>query len=270
MMRIEWRSDADWHAWLDREVVGTAHVRPEETPGVRFLRLEVDEAHRGKGIGRALFDTVANAVRQEGARALAAIVRVDTPGEKFAIRRGATVADELVHLALDFSELDPGTPSVSMPAGYRLVQWRGAAPEEFVDSFAAAKRVIADAPNRKPPAIPKWDRNLVRAEEARHGDNLWVSAAIIEPDTVVAFSQAITDTTTEVSQEDTVVLADHRRRGLASAVKADLLRQLARERPDLTRISVTTAVANIGMRTVNERLGFREQYRRNLVLVELA
>jgi RimJ/RimL family protein N-acetyltransferase len=63
---------------------------------------------------------------------------------------------------------------------------------------------------------------------------------------------------------DTVVRPDHRHNGLATMVKADLLLRLHHARPDLVSVGVTCAVANIGMRAVNYRLGFREEQRRTL------
>jgi RimJ/RimL family protein N-acetyltransferase len=61
----------------------------------------------------------------------------------------------------------------------------------------------------------------------------------------------------------------HRRKGLATAVKADLLLRLLAERPDLGSVRVTCALANTGMRAVNHRLGFREQQRRTLYRLDL-
>lgn len=45
--------------------------------------------------------------------------------------------------------------------------------------------------------------------------------------------------------------------------------RLALEFPDLRRVSSTIAVANIGMRAVNARVGFHELVRRLLVRAEV-
>ena len=73
----------------------------------------------------------------------------------------------------------------------------------------------------------------------------------------------------EASQVDTVVLAGHRRKGLATAVKARLLLRLHEARPDLVCSRVTCALANTGMRAVNHRLGYRDERRRTLYRLEL-
>lgn len=65
------------------------------------------------------------------------------------------------------------------PAGYHLVHWRGHTP--LVNSYALAKRAIADAPNTHWLA-PPWDRELVRRSEqerASRGADLWVTGAVV-------------------------------------------------------------------------------------------
>jgi hypothetical protein len=87
---------------------------------------------------------------------------------------------------------------------------------------------------------------------------------------VVAFSEIeVVRSCAEANQVDTVVLPDHRRLDLATTVKADLLLRLQDARPDLVSVGVTCAVANLGMRTVNYRLGFREERRRTLYRLPL-
>ena len=223
-----------------------------------------------------LFEAVRADLRRAGCRTAEAIVVAGSGGEAFAARLGATAGDELVDEVLRFDTVDLaemralGVP----PPGYALRHWAGRAPGSLVGSYARAKRSIADAPNRYPPPIPDWDAALVRADEQaradRHAD-LWVAAAMLTgTEDVVAFTEMeTTRASVEASQADTVVLPAHRRKGLATAVKARLLVRLCAARPDLVSSRVTCALANTGMRAVNHRLGFREQQRRTLYRLNL-
>jgi mycothiol synthase len=197
-------------------------------------------------------------------------------GELLAHRLGATVGDELVDDVLSLDSIDParlkriGVP----PAGYDLRHWAGHAPGGLVESYARAKRSIADAPNRHPLPVPLWDVEMIRVNERTRADGgaeLWVEAAVVTgTDEVAAFTEMeIAGSCAEASQVDTAVLPAHRRKGLATAVKADLLLRLLAERPDLGSVRVTCALANTGMRAVNHRLGFCEQQRRTLYRLDL-
>jgi mycothiol synthase len=252
----------------------TAH--PGSEPAARFLRLGVDAPYRRAGIGRMLLEAASADLRRAGCRTVEAIALVGSEGEAFAGRLGASVGDELVDDVLRFAKINPLLMrKLSVPPpGYALRHWRGRAPASLVDSYARAKRSIADAPNRHPPPVPDWDAALLRAHEQEQADrqvDLWVTAAVpVGTDNVVAFTEMeTTGISPEASQVDTAVLLAHRRKGLATAVKADLLLQLRTARPGLVSIGVTCALANTGMRAVNYRLGFREQQRRTLFRLDL-
>jgi mycothiol synthase len=205
------------------------------------------------------------------------IAVVGTGGEAFARQVGASLGDELADAVLPLASVDPqllrelATP----PDGYALARWVGSAPAELVESYARAKGRIVDAPNHYPPAVPEWNADLVRAREqadARRRAALWVGVAVVAGTTsVVAFTEIeVGPAGEDASQYDTVVLPAHRRRGLATVVKADALLRLRVARPDVVSIGVTCAVANVGMRAVNYRLGFRETRRRTLYRLPLA
>ncbi len=240
------------------------------------MRLSVDPPYRRGGIGRLLLGAVSADLRQAGCRTIEAIAVAGSDGDAFARRLGAAVGDELVDDVLSFAAVDPRhLQSFSVPPpGYALRHWTGRAPGSVLESYARVRRSIADAPNRHPPPAPDWDAGLVRAHEqarADRGAELWVAAAVqAGTGNVVAFTEVETSTASvEASQADTAVLPAHRRKGLATAVKADLLLRLRAARPDLASIRVTCALANTGMRAVNHRLGFREQQRRTLYRLDL-
>lgn len=266
---------ARWIGWLGDRPAGVAEVggTPHDSA---YTRVYVDPAYRGQGLGRALLGEVVATLGK--VPVLAATVLVGTPGERFAFGFGAEVGDELVIQSLDLRSADPaalGAVLDGAPPGYELVHWRTAAPAALVDSYAVLKRAIADAPNAHGPSVPPYDAARVRTDErgrALAGAELWVSAAVESATArVVAFTEVgVGSSRTDANQEGTVVAADHRRRGLASLVKADMILRLRRDRPELRRVSTTTALANTGMRAVNARLGFQQLARRRLLRVPMS
>ena len=228
------------------------------------------------GMGLMLIDAVGVELRRAGCRTAEAVAAAGSDGEMLAHRLGATIGDELVDDVLSFESIDPILLKriCVPPEGYGLRHWVGQAPGRLVESYAQAKRSVADAPNRHPPPVPAWDAEMIRAYERARADggaDLWVTAAVdLGTDDVVAFTEIeIAGSCAEASQVDTAVLSSHRRKGLATAVKADLLLRLLAEQPDLGSVRVTCALANTGMRAVNHRLGFREQQRRTLYRLDL-
>jgi mycothiol synthase len=268
-----------WVALHDRGVSGIAELT-SGGPGepTAFARIYVDPGHRGGGVGRALVTAVARTVSEAGAEMFSSIVLAGTPAADFAFALGAEVGEELVIQVLELPAVDRAALGAIVAAGvpeYELVRWRGAVPEPLVDSYAVAKRFIADAPNVHLPQVPPWDRAMVRASErdrAERGVELWVSAAVVAGSTTLAAFTAVEvgGSPVDALQEDTVVLPAHRRRGLASLVKSDMVLGLRADREELRRVSSTTAASNTGMRAVNARVGFRELARRLLVLVPVS
>ncbi|WP_350277636.1 GNAT family N-acetyltransferase [Kribbella sp. HUAS MG21] len=272
-------STTRWAGLLDGSVVGAAEVRPAGEPKTAFTRIYVLPDMRGHGVGRSLLTEVVRDQQAAGLEILATTVLADTPGARFALDLGATVGDELVINVLDFATLDHAALERRVATdhdGYHLLHWSGRAPDLLVDSYALVKRAIADAPNNHlpPGAVAAWDRDLVRRHErerAARGADLWVTAAVVAgTSTVAAFTAVeVGRSTVDVGQEDTVVLSEHRRQGLATWVKAAMALRLANELPNVRRLSSTTAVANTGMRAVNARTGFRELTRRLLITLEI-
>lgn len=266
----------EWRAYIGDVPVGTATVRSGSEAGARFVRLSVEPGYRRRGIGHELLDAVCSVLRSAGCVTVEAIAVAGSDGETFADRLGATIGDELADDVLQLAALDhPRLQALGEPRlGYDVRPWIGTAPDDLVESYARAKHWIADAPNNYPPIVPDWSECLVREHEkarAARGAELWVSAAVpAGTSLVVALTEIeVHSSGTAASQVDTVVLPQHRRKGLATMVKADLLLRLHDGRPDLRSVGATCAVANVAMRTVNHRLGFREEQRRTLYRLAL-
>lgn len=258
-----------WVARQDGVIVGTAELMmpTRENLDTGFIELSVHPDHRRRGHGRALLGTVLDALRSAG-RGLAWTGTIEC-GE------GAAAADRLGVAPTDLREVRSvlDLPTVDAAAiaaiaaeprpGYRLERWVGAAPDDRVDAYAEAKHAMADAPHDPRWEPPRWDARRVRNLEdqpRQAGYELRVVVAVREgTDAVAGLTEVIISPWTpyRADQWDTVVIPAHRGHGLGIWVKAEMLRWLAAERPDVRQIETWNAETNRHMRGINTRLGFR-------------
>ncbi|MCQ0012128.1 GNAT family N-acetyltransferase [Actinomadura madurae] len=144
------------------------------------------------------------------------------------------------------------------PEGYRLVRWRGAAPDERAAALARAKHAMADFAEYE--GTP-WDAHRVREMAeivAKRGDDLYTVAAVTG-DVVAGFTEVVVPAGAagRAAQYDTAVVPEHRGRRIGIWVKAAMLRWLAEERPEVREIETDNSGDNAHMLAVNEELGFR-------------
>jgi mycothiol synthase len=233
-----------WAAVSDGTLAGVAQSSPDGED--RFVRLYVPESHRRRGIGSALLRTA----RESGA-SLKSVTVEGSAGERFAMNRGATVLMRLVVLEHRLDGISSAGDAIC---------WTDGAPQELLDSYAAAYNSLADAPDSHHQSvradydagrIRRWERSI-RAG----GNQLWV-CAIVRDGVVVAFTEVEAGPGPVASQHSTVVVPSHRRRGLGVAVKRALAARLHAARPDITTVTTTVNAANTPMLALNERVGYR-------------
>lgn len=253
----------------------------------------VRPAHRGAGIGTALFDTAEATVRADGRTNLTISVdqrveppegpdtlpattgsgRVSTtsPGTQFALERGFELAQVARYSRFDLP-FEPAfiaehRAQAEAKAGpdYGIVTWRGSAPDEWVDQFALLNtRMSTDAPlGGLDLKEDVWDAERIRTTEKQfeeRGIELLVLAAEHLPThTLAAYTafMAVPNTDEFVHQHDTLVLKEHRGRRLGMLVKTANLQRLAQELPKVRRIGTWNAEENSYMLSINVALGFR-------------
>lgn len=221
--------------------------------------ITVHPRYRRQGIGTALLEALLPELRGREALENRAVVK-GSAGEHWALARGFHVTASRVVQRLTVADVEPDSWELTAPAGYRVEQWIGEAPEHLLVSVASTRRAIHDAPD--PGRDPEWTPELVRAEEAED------QAADVEHRVVVAVEEATgrvvaftnvrlyPNDVEHTVWHDTVVAPLHRGRGLARWVKAHMLRWLLADKPELARIDTGTASANSPMIRVNEALGF--------------
>jgi GNAT superfamily N-acetyltransferase len=254
-------------AWIaadgDGIPVGSAYLRLTSRATqshLADLELAVHPAERRRGAGSRLLDAVIGAARNHEVRALLADAGPDTPADHFLRHHGFTVGLTLVFTRLDLATAEPEVPEV---AGYRLISWHGVVPDEL------ARGGMSDAPTGDIEyGDDPWDvertRHAATVIEQR-GEQL-VTIAAVEPGGAIAgFTELVVpaDGKGDAQAYGTAVLPDHRGHGLALWMKAEQIRQVRRDFPDLDGLLTDTVDTNTPMRRTNLRLGYRPTHQLN-------
>ncbi|HEY0641521.1 MAG TPA: GNAT family N-acetyltransferase, partial [Pseudonocardiaceae bacterium] len=247
------------------EPVGLVTYRlPErENTTLAVVEVTVRPDRRREGIGTALLEAALPRLRGHGRRVLEGRrVVAGGAGQRWALARGFEPVRSVVVQVLVPRTADRSRWAVEVPAGYRLRDWIGAAPDDLVAAYAEARRAIHDAPVGRTAFVePDWTVERVRRLEAdlrAEGTEQRVVVAVHEDSGAVAgLTEMVVgaDRPTWAYQGDTVVVPAHRGRGLGLAVKARMARWLLSERPGLERVQTTTGSDNTHMLRVNEALG---------------
>lgn len=150
-------------------------------------------------------------------------------------------------------------------AGYVLAGWSDTCPDEHVAEYAILKnRMSTDAPVAGMDwEAEDWDAARVRHEEqsnSRGGVQSQVTAALHRPSgklvayTVLNWRPALP---ASITQQDTLVMSEHRGQGLGLLVKATNLRAAQQRWPAARSVLTWNAVENRHMLAINTTLGFK-------------
>ena len=255
-----------WDARDNGQLVGTAVATflAGENSELAIITVRVPPRHRRSGAGTQLLQATLPAVRRHGRLRVTGTVRAGVDGEKWAHALGfATVALRSTQ-HLDIAATDPARWLVEPAAGFRLLRWTDAAPDELVQGFARARDAIADSPiGASSYQHPGWSTERVRDYEAQtraSGESHRYVAAVDERSGTVAGFTELAVTPGQWShcrQEDTAVLPRFRGLGLGRAMKANMMRWLTTDLPRLEQVRTVTASENLHMIRVNSQLGYR-------------
>jgi GNAT superfamily N-acetyltransferase len=184
-------------------------------------------------------------------------------GEKWATGLGFAPVHVTVIQSLSIDTADVRLWEVPAPAGYRTVAWTGAAPGEFVASYARTRNAIHDAPvGDIAYQLAQWTVERVRqAEQDKQADDIEhrVVAAVSErDDEIVGFTEVELrpHRSDRALQGETAVVAEHRGHGLGRCIKARMARWLRSDRPALERVLTSTAASNTHMIRINHEVGY--------------
>lgn len=278
--------------WLIRvggEIVGRVGVDLplEEDSTVAFWLIEILRAHHGRGIGSLAYELVERTAREHGRITLQSwATHPDASGDhlepptgfgsiprdhaaRFYERHGYALGQVERKSALDLT-VDPDridalfADAETAAAGYRVVQWLLPTPPELAEGYAWAKsRMSTDTPaGTMEFDEEEWDAERIARHDQRYldgGQTVLVTAAIHEESgTVVAFNELVrpAEETAATSQEDTLVLKEHRGHRLGMLVKTAGIRRWREVSPRSPRIITYNAEENRPMLDINEAIGF--------------
>jgi mycothiol synthase len=219
--------------------------------------LAVLPSYRRQGIGTALLQELRAAAREVGASSFFGH-HWSEDGAAFASHVGALDDQRDVRAMLDLRIAELPQPSV--PAGWRLLTWIGAAPDDLLESYTRCRDAMRDAPDPAGvewPAITVEDVRELEQTAANRGREMRVSVVIDDRNEVAAFTDLrVTPGAATAATDDTAVAAWARGRGLGRAVKLESLRRLCVDRPEVETVTTTNAERNAAMRHINTRVGF--------------
>lgn len=240
-------------------------------PDARRRRIGTQLAQHAFALGRehgrtTLSCWIAGAPTDPTGRALSDQLR---PGEAFAASLGLTNRLTDLHRVLDLpvppARLSDLAVSVAPHhAGYRLVQWVGPCPEQYVDSYCRLRSsIVSEAPRGELELEDEtYDEKRLRTEE--HELELmrrtaYTTAAVSLDGELVGHTMVVVAGTDpgRAYQWDTLVLPEHRGHRLGLALKAANLARMQSDQPDRRELHTFNAEDNPPMSAVNDALGFK-------------
>ncbi len=279
-------------ASVGRDVVGYAMVttRPHLVGAGVHLGVDVLPEHRGQGIGTALLHEVEDVASTTGERILKVAVShstsdegerlasptgfgelpVDDPGVRFLLRHGYGLEQVVRISVLDTEGLADRLPALLAEAEgtagpeFRRHGWIGPTPSEWVEDMATLRtRMSTDAPmaGLQGPPDP-WDAARVEDHDRRieSGGSIVITSAVehLPSGQLVGFSEIfVPEGRSTATQEDTLVLREHRGHRLGLLMKAATAGELVRVFPEIDSVVTWNAEENRPMLDVNEAMGFR-------------
>jgi GNAT superfamily N-acetyltransferase len=244
-------------------------LRDLENTDRALVTLVVHPAQRRRGIGRGLLRHAARRAADDGRSLLVSETQDGSAGEAFAAAAGAKQGITAGIRRLDLRTLAPGRigalrgSAAAAAAGYSLLRWTGATPDENRAQFAQVLNAFNDAPQDEGVEDESWDAERVRDRNdapvhalglrrytmaARHdasGELAAMSELSVDPDDPTWGHQGLT-----------AVTRQHRGHKLGLLLKTAMLEWLADTEPQVQRVQTGNALSNTHMIAVNQTLGF--------------
>lgn len=278
-----------WAIRRDGAIIGRAglDLPLEGDSKVAYWLVEILREHHGQGIGTTAYELVERTAREHGRTVLQSwAAHPDAPGRRIAaptgfgeipedhaarfyLRHGYSLEQIERKSAFDLTAPMDHVDALlaqaqAASAGYRVVQWMLPTPPEQVEGYAWVKsRMSTDVPAAALEFDEEtWDAARIALHDKRYldgGQTVQVTAAIHEASgTVVAFNELVlpSDPTAASSQEDTLVLKEHRGHRLGMLVKCAGIRSWREVAPQSPKIITYNAEENRPMLDINEAIGF--------------
>ncbi|GJM38029.1 MAG: GNAT family N-acetyltransferase [Acidimicrobiales bacterium] len=147
-------------------------------------------------------------------------------------------------------------------ADVQLVRFINRCPDEHLDAWTASRSAMSDAPMEGLDINDTvYDSADIREDEASLvalGYRMMYLLALTPDGAPVGHTTVRVNTHRPGASDqwDTVVLADHRRRGVGRWLKAEMWRWLRETEPDVTRLGTGNAQSNDPMLAINVAMGY--------------
>jgi GNAT superfamily N-acetyltransferase len=235
-----------------------------------YVTPTVHPAFRRRGLGRALLQHAARRAAANGRSVLDCSALQGSAGETFARQLGAQPGLLEARRFLDLRKVEAGrfaelrARAAEHAAGYSLVSWTGATPQDELGRVAGVFNAMNDAPREEGWFEDDiWDADRVRDRGdmmVRFAGSRAYSVAAVHDATgeMAALTQVFVDPAAPAwgHQGLTAVTRPHRGHRLGLLVKAAALGWLATAEPQLVHVETNNAASNAHMIAVNEALGF--------------
>jgi GNAT superfamily N-acetyltransferase len=254
-------------AWSGEEMLGTAGVvlPLHDNTHLIHLAVNVDPRHRRTGVGTRLLRAVDNAPWSAGRSTVlgevSAPVEADPAGLRFAQARGFTTVHEEDHLVMDLAQ-SPAQPEAGPAGDYEVLTWLDHCPDELAEAYCTMRTAMErDVPRGDMDMEPTtFTVEQMRTEEERLAKAYHSVVAAVRhrgDGTVCGYSLVfLAHNSEQALQDNTLVMPEHRGRGLARRLKLATLRVIRDRHPERTSLHTWTDPQNHAMYRTNLRFGF--------------
>ena len=261
--------------WLVTDGAGRAVARAEahlpttSNTHLANVTVYVHPDSRTRGVGTRLVEAVVTEIEADGRTDIVTDVTEGNAGESFFTHLGGEIGLPQRISRLDLRELDRDLiagwiADGERAAGYSLVEWNDACPDDLVDSYVIVKAAMNGAPVDD---LPIEDRvhsvESVRDNEAElreAGLEKWVVAAVHdETGDLAGFTEVVffAESPEHAWQGGTGVLPEHRGHALGRWMKAAMATRIIERRPRVRYIDTENAFSNGPMLAINVDMGFQ-------------
>jgi GNAT superfamily N-acetyltransferase len=253
---------------------GMLNLSLRENLSVAYAEVATHPEHRRRGVGTSVVEEVERRSRSVGrTRTLYSAFASPgerSPGEAFAEATGHVLANREGMKAVDLNgseerwrPLDDQAEAAS--GDYRILTWRDAVPDEYVDGVCSALGVFMSLVPQGDLALEdgEWTPERVHAAEARAAEigQVKLIAAAVTPDGRIAGLQDMTISTHDSRVGHigiTLVLPEHRGHRLGLAMKLASHRAVREAFPECRYVVTSNSETNEHMNAINVAMGYRQ------------